>query len=88
MGEKERKTSRVSTRSCRTFIPTKRLDAVLLVYVTNLLAHEREAAETGVEAPAFDWQLLQEAGVADYLPDWRKIAEAAHLADAQPVRSA
>lgn len=69
-------------------VPTKRLDAVLLVYVTNLLAHEREAAETGVEAPAFDWQLLQEAGVADYLPDWRKIAEAAHLADAQPVRSA
>jgi len=55
------------------------LDMVLLVYITNLLAHEREAMEQGTPPPSFDQELLQEAGIADKIPEWRKIAEAASL---------
>jgi putative nucleotidyltransferase with HDIG domain len=66
-------------------VPTKGLDMVLLVYVTNLLAHEREAAESGTPAPAIDLDLLRDAGVDARLPEWRKIAESAQMTQGQFV---
>jgi putative nucleotidyltransferase with HDIG domain len=61
-------------------VPVNGLDMVLLVFVTNLLVHEREALEQGAVPPAFDMELLEQAGLADHLPEWRKIAEAAQAA--------
>jgi HD-like signal output (HDOD) protein len=66
-------------------VPSNGLDMVLLVYVTNILAHEREALESGAPAPALDMELLEAAGVAERLPEWRKIAEAAHTNAGQLV---
>lgn len=67
-------------------VPANELDMVPLVYVTNLLAHEREAIDQGTPAPAFDMELLEQAGMADKLPEWRKIAEAAQLSPVQLAR--
>ncbi len=66
-------------------IPANGLDMVLLVYVANLLAHEREALEDGTPPPEFDMALLEEAGLDAHLPEWRKIAEAAQTAPTQLV---
>jgi putative nucleotidyltransferase with HDIG domain len=66
-------------------IPANGLDMVLLVYVANLLAHEREALEHGTPAPEFDMELLEQAGLGSHLPEWRKIAEAAQTAPTQLV---
>ncbi len=63
-------------------VPINGLDMVLLVYISNLLAHEREALEQGAPAPAFDIELLEHAGVSDRLQEWRKIAETAQLCTA------
>ncbi|MGA2419330.1 MAG: response regulator [Candidatus Acidiferrum sp.] len=61
------------------------VDMVVVVYVCNLLAHEREAIASGATPPAFDMELLAEAGIAPLLHAWRKIAEAAHTSAAQLV---
>jgi putative nucleotidyltransferase with HDIG domain len=66
-------------------IPANGLDMVLLVYVANLLAHEREALEHGMPAPDFDMELLEQAGLDSHLAEWRKIAEAAQTAPTQLV---
>jgi len=66
-------------------VPTHGLDMVLLVYIANLLAHEREALDQGAAPPQFDMELLQEAGLADRLPEWRKVAEAVQSAPPQLV---
>ena len=67
-------------------VPTKGVDMVLLVWVANQLAHELEALESGIEQTSLDQELLREAGVEERLPEWRKIAEAAHASYGQPVR--
>ena len=67
-------------------VPTKGVDMVLVVYLANQLAHEVEALETRSAPPSLDLELLQEAGVADRLAEWRKIAEAAHALDSQLTR--
>ena len=56
-------------------VPASGMDMVLLVYVANMLAHEREDLESGNPPREVDLQLLKDAGVADHLPEWRKIAE-------------
>jgi putative nucleotidyltransferase with HDIG domain len=61
-------------------VPTKGVDMILAVYVSNLLAHEVCAAEKNVSLPKFDMEFLQEAHAVDLLPKWRGFAEAA-LAD-------
>jgi putative nucleotidyltransferase with HDIG domain len=65
--------------------PTNSLDMVFAVYVTNILAHELECLESGQIPPSLDLELLQSAGVLDKLPEWRKIAEAAHATQTQTV---
>ncbi|HKM68321.1 MAG TPA: response regulator [Candidatus Acidoferrum sp.] len=65
--------------------PSAGMDMVLLVYITNLLAHEREALEHSGAPPQFDMELLELAGVADRLPEWRKIAQAAQIHQVQLV---
>ena len=64
-------------------VPPEASSMVLLVYVSNLLAHECEALDQGLPVPVFDMELLDQAGIADKLPEWRKIAKAAHLSQAQ-----
>jgi putative nucleotidyltransferase with HDIG domain len=59
-------------------VPTNGLDMVLLVHVANHLAHECEAQEQGQPTPELDMELILEAGADDFLPEWRKLAEAAH----------
>lgn len=66
-------------------IPANGMDMVLLLYATNLLAHEREALENGLAPPEFDMELLKQAGLDVHLPEWRKIAEAAQPAATQLV---
>ncbi len=60
-------------------------DMVVIVYCANLLAHEREALEQGTPPPHFDMPLLEQAGIAGRLPEWRKIAEAAQVGHGQLV---
>jgi putative nucleotidyltransferase with HDIG domain len=66
-------------------VPPNGPNMALLVYVCNLLAHEREAFEQGAPPPEFDMELLQRAGIADRLPEWRKIAEVAPANQGQLV---
>lgn len=66
-------------------VPANGVDMVLVVYVCNLLAHEREALEQGAPPPELDMELLQQAGIAQRLPEWRKIAEAAQMNQGQLV---
>jgi len=56
---------------------------VLLVYAANLLAHEREAIAAGTTRPEFDSALLEQAGAASRLADWRIIAETAYGSQAE-----
>jgi len=58
-------------------IPAKGPDMILVVYASNLLAHEVCATEKRVPVPKFDEEFLQEAGARALLPKWRKIAAAA-----------
>lgn len=60
-------------------------EMALLVHVSDLLANEREALARGAAPPQFDMELLQQAGIAERLPEWRKIAEAAHTSQGQLV---
>jgi hypothetical protein len=39
----------------------------------------------GAVPPEFDMERLQQAGIAERLPEWRKIAEAAHISQRQLV---
>lgn len=64
--------------------PTKGLDMVLVVYVSNLLAQELHPAEKWTQ-PQFDMEYLEQAGAAKLLPTWRKIAEAVHSEDGRLV---
>jgi hypothetical protein len=41
--------------------------------------------EQGAAPPPFDMELLQQAGVAERLPEWRKLADAAQLNQIQLV---
>jgi putative nucleotidyltransferase with HDIG domain len=66
-------------------VPQNGIDMVLLVYAANLLAHEREAIAAGTTPPEFDMELLEQAGAASRLADWRMIAETAHSSQAQLV---
>jgi putative nucleotidyltransferase with HDIG domain len=61
------------------------IDTVLIVYVANLLALEREALAKGGRPPEFDMELLEETGAAPRLADWRVIAEAAYSNQPQLV---
>ena len=58
-------------------IPRISFDMPLVVYVSNILAHERVASTRGLAAPSLDMELLEQAGVVEKLADWRKIAEVA-----------
>ena len=52
---------------------------VLLVYLANLLAHEKEAFEAGSAPPVYDMALLEEAGVADKLEGLGKMVISSRL---------
>jgi len=56
------------------------LDIPLIVYVSNLLAHEVRENSNATVAYAFqpiDTALLEKIGIAGKLPEWRKLAEEA-----------
>ena len=55
--------------------PQDRLDSTAVVYVANLLAIERGAAEKGGASPAFDMECLSLCGAADHLEEWRRLAD-------------
>ena len=55
--------------------PQDRLDSTAVVYVANLLAIERGAAEKGGASPAFDMEYLSLCGAADHLEEWRRLAD-------------
>ncbi len=63
-------------------VPQVKIDMPLVVYLSNLLAHEREAAAKGLPLPEIDLELLEQTGVAGKLSEWRKIAE---MADTEQV---
>ncbi len=65
--------------------PAKGVGMILVVYTANLLAHEISASEIGVPPPQIDQDFLQEAGALILLPEWRKIAAAAHSSPARLV---
>jgi putative nucleotidyltransferase with HDIG domain len=62
-------------------VPSKDLNMIVVVYAANLLAHEVSGSRKGLPVPEFDMEFLSQAGVADLLPKWRQIAEAAHFAE-------
>ena len=66
-------------------VPIKGVDMIFAVYAANLLAHEVFATENGTPPPRFDLEFFREAGAMDLLPEWRKIAQAAHTAEAPLV---
>lgn len=66
-------------------VPQNGVDMVLVVYIANLLAHEREALVGGPPAPPLDMELLEQNGAASLVPAWRKIAEAADTKQGQLV---
>jgi putative nucleotidyltransferase with HDIG domain len=55
-----------------------KLDMITVVYLSNALAHETggDAGQAAANQP-LDEKLLQDIGLADQLPDWRQMAEAA-----------
>ncbi|MGA2813527.1 MAG: response regulator [Candidatus Acidiferrum sp.] len=59
------------------------IDMVLVVYLANLLAHEREAISKAAPPPLIDMEILEEVGVASRLDDWRALAE---VADSKPAQ--
>jgi HD-like signal output (HDOD) protein len=66
-------------------VPQNGVDMVLVVYVANLLAHERAALAGGPSAPPLDMELLELNDAAALVPAWRKIAEAADSKQSQLV---
>jgi putative nucleotidyltransferase with HDIG domain len=70
-------------------VPQVGIDMILVVYVSNILAQERAALAGGPPPLPLDMALLEENHAASFLPEWRKIAEAADTADtahsAQPL---
>ena len=60
-------------------VPATGIDMITVVYVTNVLAHEREAGESGSSAPAIDMEYLAQIGAVEKLADWRKIAEGVEI---------
>ncbi len=63
-------------------VPQIKVDMVLVVYLSNILAHERAAAAKGVPLPEIDMEILEQIGVAGKLQEWRKLAE---IADTEQV---
>jgi putative nucleotidyltransferase with HDIG domain len=61
------------------------LDTVVTVYLANLLAHEKEAAEKRTRPPAIDMEILQKCGIADQVPGWRQFANALPTGQLQMV---
>jgi putative nucleotidyltransferase with HDIG domain len=61
------------------------LDTVVTVYLANLLAHEKEAAEKRTRPPAIDMEILQKCGIADQVPGWRQFANALSTGQLQMV---
>lgn len=59
------------------------IDMVFVVYVANLLAHERDALANNSALPEFDMELLEQTGAAARLDDWRKIADVADAKQTQ-----
>ena len=60
-------------------VPATGIDMITVVYVTNVLAHEREAGESGSTPPAIDMEYLAQIGAVEKLADWRKIAEGVEI---------
>jgi putative nucleotidyltransferase with HDIG domain len=56
-----------------------RLDMITVVYLSNLLAHENsgEASPPALAHQEIDAGILDAVGMADQLPEWRQVAEAA-----------
>jgi putative nucleotidyltransferase with HDIG domain len=56
-----------------------RLDMITVVYLSNLLAHENsgEASPPALIHQEIDARILDAVGMADQLPEWRQVAEAA-----------
>jgi putative nucleotidyltransferase with HDIG domain len=55
-----------------------KLDMITVVYLSNVLAHETAGdASQAAANQSLDEKLLQDMGLADQLPDWRQMAEAA-----------
>jgi len=56
-----------------------RLDMITVVYLSNLLAHENsgEASPPALIHQEIDAGILDAVGMADQLPEWRQVAEAA-----------
>jgi hypothetical protein len=53
------------------------MDMILVIYVANVLALEREALVKGIAPPELDMDLLEENDMVALLPEWRRIAESA-----------
>lgn len=56
-----------------------RLDMITVVYLSNLLAHENsgEGSPPALVQQEIDTGVLNAIGIADQLPEWRQVAEAA-----------
>jgi putative nucleotidyltransferase with HDIG domain len=66
-------------------VPQGGIDMVLVVYVSNILALERTAVAGGTNSLQLDMELLEQNNATSFLPEWRKIAEAADSKQTQPV---
>jgi putative nucleotidyltransferase with HDIG domain len=66
-------------------VPQIKPDMLLVVYISTMLAHEREAIAKGLAAPEIDLELLEQTNVTMKLPEWRKIAELANTEQAHLV---
>jgi len=58
-------------------VPQVGIDMILVVYVSNILAQECAALAGGPPALPLDMDLLEQNKAVSFLPEWRKIAEAA-----------
>jgi putative nucleotidyltransferase with HDIG domain len=59
------------------------MDMILVVYVANILALERESLVKGIASPELDMELLEENDMVALLPEWRRIAESADSQQAE-----
>ncbi|MGH9686019.1 MAG: HDOD domain-containing protein [Candidatus Acidiferrales bacterium] len=59
-------------------VPQHKLDMITVVYLSNLLAHENSGEPSpGSAYQPIDQNILEAIGMADQLPEWRQLAEAA-----------
>ncbi|MGH9738678.1 MAG: HDOD domain-containing protein [Candidatus Acidiferrales bacterium] len=59
-------------------VPQHKLDMITVVYLSNLLAHENSGDRSaGYAYQPIDQNILEAIGMADRLPEWRQLAEAA-----------